>query len=549
MTELRILFTSVGRRVELVQAFHKASIEMNKTLKIYGADVSSTAPALKFCDELRIIDRISNPNYIPNLLKMCREDSIDLLIPTIDTDLLALSEVKGNFTDIGTKVLISEPDIIRICRDKRKTQEFFNKCGVYAPDTFDNYIDYNSGFPCFVKPRDGSSSVDAYKVNNTEDLDTIVKRVNKYVIQPFIDGQEFTVDILCDFDGKPIFITPRERLAVRSGEVLKTKINLDKKIISECAEIINEMRPCGPITIQLIRQKDTNKDFFIEINPRFGGGSPLSIKAGADSAKVLLQLISKEEINETDYYIQDKMIFSRFDQSVCVNTTEGCCRKIKAVIFDLDDTLYSEKDYVRSGYQAIADENISIMGLEDKLWNEFLNGNMAIDVVLKNEGIFSDSLKQKLLNVYRNHLPKIKLYEGINDLMMYLKEKNIRIGIITDGRVEGQKAKFRSLQLDKFVDELIITDALAGNSNVTNFRKPNKIAFEIMARRLNLSFEEMAYVGDNPKKDFKAPKELDMRYLWLNNHDGLNYVKKYQSETFVVNSVSEMIQEIKNMIR
>ena len=76
----------------------------------------------------------------------------------------------------------------------------------------------------------------------------------------------------------------------------------------------------------------------------------------------------------------------------------------------------------------------------------------------------------------------------------------------------------------------------------------NKIAFEIMARRLNLSFEEMAYVADNPEKDFKAPKELDMRYLWFNNHHGLNYIKEYQSEALVVNSVSEMIQEVKNMI-
>lgn len=76
---------------------------------------------------------------------------------------------------------------------------------------------YSQGYPCFIKPKDGSSSIDAYKVENEEELYSFAERVADYIVQPFIEGREYTVDILCDFEGNPIYVTPRERLAVRSG--------------------------------------------------------------------------------------------------------------------------------------------------------------------------------------------------------------------------------------------------------------------------------------------------------------------------------------------
>ena len=89
---MKILFTSVGRRVELMQAFRKAAEELKADLTIIGADITSTAPALFFCDETRIVCKIKEPEYIPQLLKLCEEESVDCLIPTIDTDLLLLAE-------------------------------------------------------------------------------------------------------------------------------------------------------------------------------------------------------------------------------------------------------------------------------------------------------------------------------------------------------------------------------------------------------------------------------------------------------------------------
>ena len=107
MKEIRILFTGVGRRVELVQAFRQAALCLNIPLKIFGADMTGTAPSLAYCDFSRKVCGMKDKNYIPELLRICEEDKIDLLIPTIDTDLLVLSENSSLFKD--TKVMISNP--------------------------------------------------------------------------------------------------------------------------------------------------------------------------------------------------------------------------------------------------------------------------------------------------------------------------------------------------------------------------------------------------------------------------------------------------------
>ena len=105
-------------------------------------------------------------------------------------------------------------------------------------------------------------------------------QLENYIVQPFIDGREYTIDIFCDWDVRPVSIVPRERLKVRAGEVLKTKIEMDKIMIRESKVLCENFRPCGPMTVQLIRDRE-GIDRFIEINPRFGGGVPLSMKAGA----------------------------------------------------------------------------------------------------------------------------------------------------------------------------------------------------------------------------------------------------------------------------
>ncbi len=509
---MRILFTGVGRRIELLQAFRSAALVLNKELKIYGADMAGTAPALAYCDYTRKVVAMKDPAYIQNLIDICVADKIDLLIPTIDTDLLILSENKERFDVVGTKVMISASDKIRICRDKNNTSQFFVDCGLHAPMPVNDWQEYKDGYPAFIKPKDGSSSINAYKVDNAEELEVYAGQVEDYIVQPFVDGREYTIDIFCDWNGEPISIVPRERLQVRAGEVLKTEIRMDKTMIEEAKTLCKAFKPCGAMTVQLIRDKD-GIDWFIEINPRFGGGVPLSMKAGARSAEAIMQLMDGEKVSYMQD-IADGAVYSRFDQSVCIKEGKG---KIKGVIFDLDDTLYSEKEYVASGFKAVSDYFGG--GYVDKLWQYFQAGKPAIDELIKEFG--REITEKTALEVYRRHKPKIHLYDGVKEMLENLRQRGIRTGIITDGRPEGQRNKIEALGLDNMVDDIIITDKLGG----IQFRKPCDIAFRIMLTRWQLNPADVIYVGDNMIKDFQAPQQLGMMNLWLKNTDGLHYDK------------------------
>lgn len=313
---MKLLFTSIGRRVELVQAFQNAARQLGVELTLYGADITPTAPALYFCDRTVLVPRIKTPEYIPALLDICRTEGIDALIPTIDTDLLILAQSKEQFAAIGTRVLISAPDKIALCRDKRLTADYFHSVGLESPAPVDDVSRYQGPFPAFIKPKDGSSSIFAYRADTREELLSYAAQVPDYIIQPFISGTEYTVDIFCDFAGNPIYITPRIRQAVRAGEVLKTQIAQEPSILSEMQRLIRDYKPCGPITVQLIRSGETNH--YIEINPRFGGGAPLSMLAGADAAQALLRLLGGEALSFQPEAAEDGAVYSRFDQSVRV---------------------------------------------------------------------------------------------------------------------------------------------------------------------------------------------------------------------------------------
>ncbi|MDD3362071.1 MAG: HAD family hydrolase [Hespellia sp.] len=185
---------------------------------------------------------------------------------------------------------------------------------------------------------------------------------------------------------------------------------------------------------------------------------------------------------------------------------------IDAVIFDLDDTLYSEKEYVRSGYRCIA-RWLGKTEVEEQLWNSFQRGGKAIDEVLEGKD------HSEALHIYRNQQPAIHLYSGVGEMIERIR-KQMKVGIITDGRPEGQRAKIKALGLQ--VDKVIVTDELGG----VEYRKPNPLAFVKMQKAFDIPFKKMIYVGDNLSKDFIAPEKLKMKYIYLRNEEGLYYQQK-----------------------
>ena len=507
---MRILFTGVGRRVELLREFREAAVRLKKDVRIFGLDSDKTAPALVFCDRARIALPMKDPGYLDELLSVCMEDKIDLVIPTIDTDLEILSRSRERFNAVGTKVLVSSTETVQICLDKKKTGKLFSECGFRTPDTVSDPGEYKGGYPAFLKPRNGSGSVNAFKVENENELAACAKHVEDYIIQPFVSGREYTIDVFCDWDGNPLSVIPRERLRIREGEVLKTRIELDPAMIDGAKKICRVLKPCGPITIQLIREAP-GIDWFIEINPRFGGGVPLSMKAGSGSAEAVLNMVDGEGTVFRNA-VSDGAVYSRFDESICVSDTP---EEIKGVIFDLDDTLYPEKEYIRSGFKAVSE---FLHGdYEEKLWDFFEAGKPAIDELLRELGRSDE--KDRALAVYRSHRPDVRPYPGVDVMIQTLRSWGIKVGIITDGRPDGQHNKIEALGLE--VDDLIVTDELGG----TQFRKPCDIAFRIIKNRWGIPAPNIVYFGDNPEKDFRAPLQLGMKAVRFMNPDGL-----YQNE-------------------
>lgn len=189
---------------------------------------------------------------------------------------------------------------------------------------------------------------------------------------------------------------------------------------------------------------------------------------------------------------------------------------LRAIIFDMDDTLYSEKEYVRSGYRKIAELFPQIEDAEGQLWKFFIEGRPAIDELLKRNNLFSEENKAKCLSIYRLQKPDIHLYDGVKEMIEDLGKKFL-IGLITDGRPEGQRKKIEALKIESLVDEIIITDELGGKK----FRKPNPMAFQMMSQRFRIRYEQSCYVGDNIQKDFVAPGLLGIKSIWFKNPEGL----------------------------
>lgn len=317
---VNILILSAGRRVELINCFKRAKERLKIRGMIVAADASELAPALYFADVNEVVPRISDSeNYIKAITDICRNFQISLVVPTIDTELILLSEKKAEIEATGAKVLISDERVTKICRDKKNTQDFLEKNGFLVPHMLSQKELSDPSkltFPLFIKPRDGSSSINAYQVHNAEELDVYLKLIERPIVQEYIEGTEYTVDVFLDFESNIITTVPRIRIATRSGEIAKGVIRKEREIIEDVNRLMGILKPIGHITVQC---KKTRRGIeYIEINPRFGGGAPMSIMAGADSCENLYRLLLGEKLKYTEFY-RENLTFLRFDQSIMLN--------------------------------------------------------------------------------------------------------------------------------------------------------------------------------------------------------------------------------------
>lgn len=202
---------------------------------------------------------------------------------------------------------------------------------------------------------------------------------------------------------------------------------------------------------------------------------------------------------------------------------------IKALIFDLDDTLYYEKEYVLGAFKEVAyylgnkykkDKEKLYIRMKEIL--ESLGRGKIFNIICE-ENNFNEDIKD-LVNVYRNSKPKLKLYEDSKELLIWAREKEYKLGIITDGCSKVQWNKIDALNIRKLVDKIIVTDDLG-----KEFWKPHKKSYMNMINYFNINENECIYVGDNPNKDFIGAKELGIKTIRIIRKNG-DYIKTFLDE-------------------
>jgi carbamoyl-phosphate synthase large subunit len=318
-SRLSVLFTCIGRRVSLLKGFRRAGRRLKVNLALLGTDTSVLSSALQLCDKGFLVKPTGHTDYIKQLLSIVKANRVKLLVPTVDLDLKVLSQNKAKFAALGCHALVSTPDVVDICQDKRKTYRFLVKNGFDTPVTMSISSALSKrrlNWPCFLKPWDGYAGRGNAVVKNRRELLLFGKRIPNAICQEFAKGIEHTCDVYVGFDMKVRCVVPRKRIEVRAGEVSKGQIVKNHRIMSDSARLV-EALGAGPgvITLQLFLADD-GKIKFIEINPRFGGGVPLSIKAGANFPKWILQESLGERPRIKLDAFKDKLIMLRYDGEV-----------------------------------------------------------------------------------------------------------------------------------------------------------------------------------------------------------------------------------------
>jgi len=323
MSKTNILILSAGRRVDLLNEFKTELTREFSWAKVYAVDLKPhLSSACQYADEAFIAPPVVSEDYIPYLLQLCEAKEIAMVIPTIDTELMALAQHREAFEKNGVSVIISSPELVEACGDKLKTAELFKELHIDSPEI---YPRDGLKFPCFVKPMDGSCSIGAKALFSPEEVSQEMVDNPRNMFMELVPShyQEYTIDAYFDRHGKLKCFVPRERLETRAGEISKG-VTRRNHVYFYIATRLNQIEGAkGCITFQLFVDEQKRDYQAIEINPRFGGGYPLSYGAGANFPRMLIQeYLLNEEVDYSDSW-ENNMLMLRYDAKVLVHNYES----------------------------------------------------------------------------------------------------------------------------------------------------------------------------------------------------------------------------------
>lgn len=307
------LLSSGGRRGALVNILRRAGHEPNRTAVV---DSSAFSAAGRLADDFELVPRVDDPEFCKTVLLIAKRLNTDIIIPTIDPEIAVYARNADLFRAAGIDVWVSSIEVAELGFDKWQLYEWLRQHQFPTVDTVEiaNVASVHWRGPVVAKPRSGSSSIGVRFFNSIAEVRE-AGLSSDYIVQPHVCGLEVTVDFAVDSGGRCLGVIPRRRLEVRGGEVSKGVTVFSKEIISLVESVVARLPGAyGVLNLQLFFDPSTRAMNIIEINPRFGGGYPLSHAAGGDLVSALLA--SHPDSQHSLISWEPGTVMLRYDESV-----------------------------------------------------------------------------------------------------------------------------------------------------------------------------------------------------------------------------------------
>ena len=317
---MNILFCSVGRRCELLKDFRRT---LGDKARLIVTDNSPYAPALEFADVSYQVPLIHDKAYIPMILDICKKEEIHAVTTLIDPEITILAEHREEFEALGVTVLAPYQKTASLCFDKYEMSKYLMEKGINTIKTFGCFADFKSAYdnneitlPVFVKPRTGSGSVGARKVDTLELLEELTTQDETLIIQELMTGEDMDADIYVDtISHKPVAIFSKKKISTTIGGANKTISFKDEKLFDFVQHALTVFEFNGPLDMDLFYQD--GKYYLSEINPRFGGAYLHAYGAGIDFPKFIYENVKEQKENTPcigDY--EEEVVMMMYDSVV-----------------------------------------------------------------------------------------------------------------------------------------------------------------------------------------------------------------------------------------
>lgn len=297
---MRVLFTNAGRRTYLVQyALDLAARDY--PVEIFVSDSTIDAAALHVSPDARtiLLPRVDSGEdiYMAALRDAVAKHRIDVIIPLSDFDIDALARAKDDFAHRGVTAVVGKPDIVARATDKRRADEFCRAAGLPTPESAFATEDYRGRFPCMVKKIHGSAGHGQYVADGPDGLRDFIAGAD--MIQKFVDGTEYGIDILNDLQGRFVAACVKRKLSMRAGETDRAEIVDHPGIFSLAEKIGTALGHVGNLDVDVMEDRNGGL-YCIDFNPRFGGGYPATHAAGLNFLQAVLDMTAGRPVSLPD---------------------------------------------------------------------------------------------------------------------------------------------------------------------------------------------------------------------------------------------------------